>query len=227
MSLTLPASGAGDGDDVLSLESPGGEHQYHLNVSLLHHILHHLYYGEDYGTTTNNSSSTSLYSPYNYYSDYNYYYQNNNNMDYYNMSDTYYDDDERDLSSDDSGIWSTNNQIANISEDDKLPAPLSWDLKATFFILYSLIMTLAIAGNILVIVVIARTPAMRTVTNTFLVSLAVSDLCIASLNMPFQLLFYLQNEWTLGEPICKFSKYIQGVVIVASIFTLTGIAIDR
>lgn len=48
-----------------------------------------------------------------------------------------------------------------------------------------------------------------------------------SLNMPFQLRFHLTNEWTMGGGLCKFTNYIQGVTIVASIFTLTGVAADR
>lgn len=114
-----------------------------------------------------------------------------------------------------------------LGDNDRLPDELSKAVKLIFTIAYVTIITLAIGGNLLVITVISKAPAMRTVTNTFLVSLAVSDLCIASINMPFQLRFYLHNEWTLGEALCKFSKYMQGVVIVASILTLTGVAIDR
>ena len=51
--------------------------------------------------------------------------------------------------------------------------------------------------------------------------------CTCSLNMPLQLWFHLTNEWTLGEVMCKFTNYVQGVTIVASILTLTGIAADR
>jgi len=37
----------------------------------------------------------------------------------------------------------------------------------------------------------------------------------------------VSNEWTLGELMCKLSRYVQGVVIVNCILTLTGIAADR
>lgn len=99
--------------------------------------------------------------------------------------------------------------------------------KATFVLIYILIILTSLCANILVIIVITSSRHLRTVTNMFFVSLAVSDSLVASVNMPFQLLFHLHNEWTLGEPVCKLSNYVQGVVVVSSIFTLTGIAVDR
>jgi len=42
-----------------------------------------------------------------------------------------------------------------------------------------------------------------------------------------QLWYYVSNEWTLGELMCKLSRYVQGVVIVNCILTLAGIAVDR
>jgi len=92
---------------------------------------------------------------------------------------------------------------------------------------YSVIIVTALCANTLVVVVITSTRQLQTVTNVFLVSLAVSDSLVAGVNMPFQLLFHLHNEWTLGEPLCKLTNYVQGVVIVSSILTLSGIAVDR
>lgn len=115
----------------------------------------------------------------------------------------------------------------NLAAKDLLPPDLPGTVKPLFLVAYVVIMFLSVVGNSLVIIVIGRNQKMRTVTNMFLLSLAVSDTLIAVLNMPFQLMFYLQNEWTLGEFLCKFSKYTQGVVIVVSIFTLSAIALDR
>ncbi|ELU06872.1 hypothetical protein CAPTEDRAFT_63664, partial [Capitella teleta] len=110
---------------------------------------------------------------------------------------------------------------------DLLPEDLPTSIKCVFIVFYTVIMLLSVFGNLFVIIVIAVNVKMRTVTNTFLVSLAVSDLLIAALNMPLQLKYYVQNEWSLGSEMCKFTKYMQGVTIVASILTLSGIAIDR
>lgn len=117
--------------------------------------------------------------------------------------------------------------FGSIFNDDLLPEELPDDIKTMFTMLYVVIIVLALSGNLTTIFVIAFNREMRTVTNTFLLSLAVSDALIAIVNMPVQLKFYLQNEWLLGEVLCKLTSYMQGVVIVASIFTLTGLAIDR
>ena len=117
--------------------------------------------------------------------------------------------------------------LDQLPHDSFLPDPLpkSWRYIAAF--LYICVIIFAVVGNVLVILVFAKHPVIQTVTNRFLVSLAMSDLCIALLNMPFSLLLYMRNEWLLGEFWCKFSNYLQGVFIVSTIFTLSILAIDR
>ncbi|XP_021344550.1 neuropeptide Y receptor type 1-like, partial [Mizuhopecten yessoensis] len=113
------------------------------------------------------------------------------------------------------------------SPDFFLPEPLSYELKTFLIVIYSVIMTGAVIGNLLVIIVILGNKQMRTVTNVFLVSLTISDTLIAGWNMPIQLGYYVHNEWTLGEVMCKMSTYLQTVNVQASIFTLTAVAIER
>lgn len=101
-------------------------------------------------------------------------------------------------------------------------------MKAVFVLIYVVIISTSLCANTLVIVVISASRQLRqSVTNVFFVSLALTDSLVAAVNMPFQLLSHLQNEWTLGQAACKLSTYLQGVVVVASILTLTGIAVDR
>lgn len=112
-----------------------------------------------------------------------------------------------------------------------LPEPLPYHLIVTFIVLYTIIIVLAVIGNIIVIIVIGKHRFSRSVTDMYIFSLAVSDILVATLNMPFQLYFIIANEWlaegVAGEILCKFTNYIQGVTIVACVLTLTVIAIDR
>ena len=117
--------------------------------------------------------------------------------------------------------------IASLSSMDQPAPPLPYRLQMFFIVCYVLIMAASLLGNLVVVMVIITFSKMRTVTNTFLLSLAVSDMLIAAVNMPLQLRFYLINEWTLGSFWCKTSIYIQAVTIVSSILTLTAIAVDR
>lgn len=114
-----------------------------------------------------------------------------------------------------------------LTHKDYLPAPFSDHLTMMFVIMYVSIIALSVVGNVIVIAVVSRSSTLRTVTNAFLVSLAISDLLIAVVNMPLQLIFLLRNEWDMGSVACKMTNYVQGVTIVVSILTLTGMAIDR
>lgn len=60
-------------------------------------------------------------------------------------------------------------------------------LKNLQIFLYALIFLLAVIGNSLVIVTLARNVRMRTITNVFLLNLALSDLLLGVLCMPFTL----------------------------------------
>lgn len=119
------------------------------------------------------------------------------------------------------------NASLGVTRFDLLPLDIPDFIKVIFLVAYVSIIVAAVGGNGLVILVVGIHQRMKTVTNVFLVSLSVSDTLIALLNMPFQLQFYLRNEWSMGEALCKLTNYVQGVVVVSTILTLTGISMDR
>lgn len=51
---------------------------------------------------------------------------------------------------------------------------------------------------------------MRTITNVFLLNLAVSDILLGVLCMPFTLVGTLLRDFVFGEIMCKFLPYLQG-----------------
>jgi len=82
----------------------------------------------------------------------------------------------------------------------------------TRVLLYAIIFLLAIAGNALVIATLAHDRRMRTVTNLFLLNLAVSDLLLAVLCMPFTLIPTLLKNFIFGKAMCKVIRYMQGAI---------------
>lgn len=62
----------------------------------------------------------------------------------------------------------------------------------------------------LIIVVLGLSRRLRTVTNAFLLSLAVSDLLLAVACMPFTLLPNLMGTFIFGTVICKAVSYLMG-----------------
>lgn len=76
--------------------------------------------------------------------------------------------------------------------------------------LYATILLLAIIGNSLVILTLIQNRRMRTITNVFLLNLAVSDILLGVLCMPFTLIGTLLRDFVFGELMCKLLPYLQG-----------------
>lgn len=88
----------------------------------------------------------------------------------------------------------------------------SWIQIATRIIpLYSVIFLLAVIGNSLVILTLVQNKRMRTITNLFLLNLAVSDLFLGVFCMPFTLVGMLLRDFIFGELMCKLLPYLQGM----------------
>ncbi|XP_078250923.1 neuropeptide Y receptor type 2 [Pogona vitticeps] len=92
---------------------------------------------------------------------------------------------------------------------------------------YCAIILLGLVGNSLVIHVVIKFKSMRTVTNFFIANLAVADLLVNTLCLPFTLVYTLLGEWKLGPVLCHLVPYAQGLAVQVSIVTLTVIALDR
>ncbi|XP_013402794.1 RYamide receptor [Lingula anatina] len=95
-------------------------------------------------------------------------------------------------------------------------------------VLYSAITVLAIGGNSLVCYVVLAYQRMRTVTNYFIVNLAVSDILMAVLCIPLTFVAnILLNYWPFGALLCPIVLYVQAVSVFLSAFTLVAISVDR
>ncbi|NXO66248.1 CCKAR protein, partial [Phainopepla nitens] len=91
------------------------------------------------------------------------------------------------------------------------PLPTELDV-AVRVVLYVLIFVLSVGGNALVVAVLALNRRLRTVTNCFLLSLALSDLLLALCCMPFTLLPGLMGAFIFGDVVCKLVAYLMGRV---------------
>ncbi|NWS49041.1 CCKAR protein, partial [Probosciger aterrimus] len=106
------------------------------------------------------------------------------------------------------------------------PAPRELDV-ALRVLLYGLIFALSVGGNALVVAVLVANRRLRTVTNCFLLSLALSDLLLALCCMPFSLLPAIMGSFVFGEAVCKLMAYLMGVSVSVSTFSLVAIALER
>lgn len=93
----------------------------------------------------------------------------------------------------------------------------------------SLVMLLIIIGNTLVLLVLyrQRRQVNLRVTNMFLANLAVVDLSIGLLILPFSICVVIKGGWILGEPLCQLNGFINMTSGGTSILTMAAISIDR
>ncbi|KAG8196105.1 hypothetical protein JTE90_007841 [Oedothorax gibbosus] len=95
-------------------------------------------------------------------------------------------------------------------------------------VIYSVILITGLVGNICTCVVIIRNKHMRTVTNYYLFSLAVSDLLLLVVGLP-QELYLLWNKYpyVFGEAFCIIRGYTAEMSTYASILTITLFTLER
>ena len=92
---------------------------------------------------------------------------------------------------------------------------------------YSLIVVISLVGNLLVCKVIYELKESRTTTNVLIGNLAVSDLLMTVLNIPFNIARFVLDNWPFGETLCIVVPIIQSSSAHCSSITMMVIAIER
>lgn len=107
------------------------------------------------------------------------------------------------------------------------PYVMPWFLEVLYAAVYLLMVLVAAGGNVIVIWIVVGHRRMRTVTNYFLVNLAVCDVLITVFNTMFNFIYMCRSHWPFGGLYCKFISFIVPCTITASVFTFLAIALDR
>lgn len=122
-------------------------------------------------------------------------------------------------------------EIANLSAiGEHTPDRLyrhSMAMSAVYCVAYVVVFVVGLIGNSFVIAVVYRSPRMRTVTNFFIVNLAVADVLVIVFCLPATLMSNIFVPWILGWFMCKAVAYIQGVSVAASVYSLVAVSLDR
>ncbi|XP_069957553.1 RYamide receptor isoform X2 [Cherax quadricarinatus] len=126
-------------------------------------------------------------------------------------------------------------QYCNITEEELdiliysgICMPSQYPYIALIYKMYAAIFLLALVGNSLVLYTVAANRKMHTVTNLFIANLAVGDLLIMVLCVPFSVASIIVLQyWPFGEVFCVFVNYSQAVSIFVSAYTLVAISLDR
>lgn len=121
------------------------------------------------------------------------------------------------------------NSTENATLDDLLKSleAMGRDMQIFLIILYSMTALLALGGNATVIVVLLLGKRSSRELRTFLVNLAVSDICMALFSIPFTYTDFMLGRWVFHPIFCPFVQFMQHVSVFASVYTLTAIGLDR
>ncbi|XP_067422897.1 neuromedin-U receptor 2 [Emydura macquarii macquarii] len=95
-------------------------------------------------------------------------------------------------------------------------------------LVYALIFVVGVMGNLLVCLVIMKHRNMKTPTNYYLFSLAISDLLVLLLGMPLEVYEMWSNYPFLFGPVgCYFKTALFETVCFASILSMTTLSVER
>lgn len=90
-----------------------------------------------------------------------------------------------------------------------------------------LLIFITVAGNVVVCLAVGLNRRLRSLTNCFIVSLAVTDLLLGLLVLPFSALYQLTWNWDLGPVFCNIYTSLDVMLCTASILNLFMISLDR
>ncbi|KAM6171534.1 neuropeptides B/W receptor type 1 [Erethizon dorsatum] len=113
---------------------------------------------------------------------------------------------------------------SNASSPEPLPLPQS--LAVAVPVVYAVICAVGLAGNSAVLYVLLRAPRMKSVTNLFILNLAIADE-LFTLVLPINIADFLLRRWPFGELMCKLIVAIDQYNIFSSLYFLTVMSADR
>lgn len=94
------------------------------------------------------------------------------------------------------------------------------------YTLFSIIFLISLGGNVLVCFVVSRRMKLKTVTNYFIMNLAIADL-LYTLCIPFDVYATVNKAWPYGSFVCQMLWPVETLTVTVSGFTLTALSVTR
>lgn len=92
---------------------------------------------------------------------------------------------------------------------------------------YGFAFVVGVVGNLIVVCALVCDRKWRTVTSSFLVSLAAADVLFLVVCVPYEVVAKLTTGWTAGLAMCKLAGFVEMLSTAASVLNLTAVSIER
>ncbi|XP_030643267.1 alpha-2A adrenergic receptor-like [Chanos chanos] len=115
----------------------------------------------------------------------------------------------------------------NSSTNGTTSSPYTTQTSVPLTMLVCLLILLTVFGNVLVVIAVLTSRALKAPQNLFLVSLACADILVATLVMPFSLANELMGSWYFGSVWCYIYLALDVLFCTSSIVHLCAISLDR
>lgn len=113
------------------------------------------------------------------------------------------------------------------SSNETLPNEHPYTVQFTLTILGVILILMIMFGNVMVVIAVTTSRALRAPQNLFLVSLACADILLATLVIPFSLAKELMGYWYFGKVWCGIYLALDVLFCTSSIIHLCAISLDR
>ncbi|XP_071793107.1 5-hydroxytryptamine receptor 1F-like [Asterias amurensis] len=120
--------------------------------------------------------------------------------------------------------WTPGNGTDLPGEDDPPYSPWATVL---ILLLTGTVIVLTLFGNILVILSVCLNRKLRKPPNFLIINLAISDIAVAALDMPFAAAYQIKKVWIWGPAVCDLWISCDVLACTGSIMTLCMISVDR
>ena len=94
-------------------------------------------------------------------------------------------------------------------------------------VLFAVTNVVAIFGNLLTLCAVYHNHRLRTIPNTFVIALAVSDILMSTICMPFTVASLFHGRWIFHETVCRFQAFDIFAFAKCSLGTMAAIAVSR
>ena len=124
---------------------------------------------------------------------------------------------------------SNTSQPTNETSKELVPEPyISMVIRLT---LYAVVFVLTVLGNVMVIMVIIKNRKLRSIETYYygyyLLNLAIADLSVALLVIPFTVVYHESGDWPFSAFLCKLIPTLLVASLCASILTLLVLTCER